>query len=276
MKFKVTKAVSWRLACECGTWQGLRFSIIFCSAMLYSLEPTASIFRIFLILWGFGGGQYFLLWHRYLSTRLNGVTSQNVVILMEDYVLYAKLLPYEIWNTLSNHHHLYDCRCVNKRWQCSECCWPGCAMLWRPVQCITHLWPELHVQVNVHLHTLVTLLNIVTIYVCAYKRGMDWILDLVTTRTHHSELQVIAAPLLISTVHRSPQHPLSLFPACCVFKSHSLAMASNSGNSSASCAHVITVQQISRNWTLVNCQLNYSAISSQPPLQSSTQLPTLN
>jgi hypothetical protein len=30
------------------------------------------------------------------------------------------------------------------------------------------------------------------------------------------------------------------------------------------------------NWTLTNCQLNYSANSSQPPLQSSTQLPTLN
>jgi hypothetical protein len=28
--------------------------------------------------------------------------------------------------------------------------------------------------------------------------------------------------------------------------------------------------------TFVSCQLNYSAISSQPPLQSSTELPTLN
>jgi hypothetical protein len=28
--------------------------------------------------------------------------------------------------------------------------------------------------------------------------------------------------------------------------------------------------------TLVNCQLNYSAISPHPPLQSSTELPTLN
>jgi hypothetical protein len=70
--------------------------------------------------------------------------------------------------------------------------------------------------------------------------------------------------------------PAKLFPPCRVFDSRSLAMASNSGDSLASCAHVITVQQISRNWTLVNCQLNYSAILSQPPLQNSAQLPVLN
>jgi hypothetical protein len=38
------------------------------------------------------------------------------------------------------------------------------------------------------------------------------------------------APLLISTFHWSPQHPLSLFPACCVFNSRSLVTDSNSGN----------------------------------------------
>jgi hypothetical protein len=104
---------------------------------------------------------------------------------------------------------------------------------------------------------------------------MDWWMDLLTTYIHDSELQVIKAPLLISTIHESPQHPLSLFPACCV-NSRSLATASNSGDYSASCAHVFTVRRISRNRTLVNCQPNYSAISSQPPLQSSIQLPTLN
>jgi hypothetical protein len=85
---------------------------------------------------------------------------------------------------------------------------------------------------------------------------MDWWMDLLTTCTCHSELQVITAPLLISTIHRSPQHPWSLFPACCVFNSCSLATASSSGDSSASHAHVITVQRISHNWTLVNCRLN--------------------
>jgi hypothetical protein len=70
--------------------------------------------------------------------------------------------------------------------------------------------------------------------------------------------------------------PAKLFPACYIFNSSSLATASNSGNSSASRAHVVTVWRISRKWTLADCHFNYSAISSQPSLQSSTQLPTLN
>jgi hypothetical protein len=109
-----------------------------------------------------------------------------------------------------------------------------------------------------------------------YRRVMDWRTDLLTTCIHHSELQAITAPLLISRIHRSPQHPLSLLPACCVFTSRSLRTASNSGDSSASRAHVATVRRISCNWTLVDCQPSYSAISSQPSLQSSTQLPTFN
>jgi hypothetical protein len=94
-------------------------------------------------------------------------------------------------------------------------------------------------------------------------------MDLLTTYIHHSELQAITAPFLISAFHKSPQQPLILFPACCV-NSRSLTTASNSGDYSASRAHVITVRRISRNWTLVNCQLNYRAISFQPPLQSLT------
>jgi hypothetical protein len=60
---------------------------------------------------------------------------------------------------------------------------------------------------------------------------MYWILDLLTTFIHHWELQAITAPLLISTIHKSKQQPLSLFPACCVFNSRSLATVSNSGDS---------------------------------------------
>jgi hypothetical protein len=41
--------------------------------------------------------------------------------------------------------------------------------------------------------------NIVAIYVRDYRRGLDWWMDLLTTYTHDSELQVITAPLLIST-----------------------------------------------------------------------------
>jgi hypothetical protein len=36
-------------------------------------------------------------------------------------------------------------------------------------------------------------------------------MDVMTTYTHDSELQAITAPPLISTIHKSPQHPLSLF-----------------------------------------------------------------
>jgi hypothetical protein len=97
-------------------------------------------------------------------------------------------------------------------------------------------------------------------------------MDLLTTCTHHSELQVITAPLLISTIHRLPLHPLSLFLPLWNFNNRSLATASNNGDSSVSRAHVVTVRRICRNWALIDCQLNYSAISSQPPLQSSTQL----
>jgi hypothetical protein len=49
---------------------------------------------------------------------------------------------------------------------------------------------------------------------------LDWMLDLLTTYTHNSELQAIMAPPLISTFHKSPA---KLFPACCALTSRSLA-----------------------------------------------------
>jgi hypothetical protein len=39
--------------------------------------------------------------------------------------------------------------------------------------------------------------------VCDYRRGMDWILDILTTCTHHSGLQVVTALSLISTLCKS-------------------------------------------------------------------------
>jgi hypothetical protein len=103
-----------------------------------------------------------------------------------------------------------------------------------------------------------------------------WIgdLDLLTTCTHHSEVQVLAALSLICNIPRSPQHPLSLSPACYVFNGRSLATASNCGDVSASRAHVGTVRRISHNWTLVNCQLYHHLFLAL--LQSLTQLPNLN
>jgi hypothetical protein len=69
--------------------------------------------------------------------------------------------------------------------------------------------------------------------------ALDWILDLLTTYTHNLLVQIITAQSLISTTHKSPQHLLSLLPAC-VFTSHSLATASNSGDFSVSCAKVLS------------------------------------
>jgi hypothetical protein len=55
------------------------------------------------------------------------------------------------------------------------------------------------------------------------------------------ELQAITAPLLISTIHKSPEQPLRLFQPA-VFTSRSLATASNSRNSSASNSQVHSSQ----------------------------------
>jgi hypothetical protein len=107
---------------------------------------------------------------------------------------------------------------------------------------------------------------------CDRRQGMDWILDLLTHL--YTPLRTTSNYCAIANVHTSPitTAPTKLFfSACCVFNSYSLATASNSGDSLASCAHVITVQWISCNWTLANCQLNYSANSSHPSLQNSTQ-----
>jgi hypothetical protein len=75
-------------------------------------------------------------------------------------------------------------------------------------------------------------------------------MDLLTTYTHHSELQVITALSLTSPIHILPQHPLSPLPACCVFNGSSLATASNSVDSSVSHSRVVTIRRIYRNWTL--------------------------
>jgi hypothetical protein len=48
--------------------------------------------------------------------------------------------------------------------------------------------------------------------VCVTVDGVfDWGMDLLTVYTHVWELQAITVPPLISTVHKSPQHLLSLF-----------------------------------------------------------------
>jgi hypothetical protein len=65
------------------------------------------------------------------------------------------------------------------------------------------------------------------------RRGLGRRLDLFTTITHDSWLHLIIAPALISTLHKSLQHTLSLF-SLLIFTSRSLVTASNSGDSSTS------------------------------------------
>jgi hypothetical protein len=69
---------------------------------------------------------------------------------------------------------------------------------------------------------------------CDYRRGMDWGLDLLANYTHHSELRVITAQLLISTLYKSLEHTISPFPAGNVFTRRFLITASNNGYSSTS------------------------------------------
>jgi hypothetical protein len=72
------------------------------------------------------------------------------------------------------------------------------------------------------------------------------------TYTHHSELQVITTLSLFPTFYKSPQQPISLFPACCVLNSRSLATGSNSRDSSAPGAHTVTLRRISATEPLSN------------------------
>jgi hypothetical protein len=73
-------------------------------------------------------------------------------------------------------------------------------------------------------------------------------MDLLATYTHDSE-QVITETPLISTIHKSPQNPPSLFQPV-VFINRSLATASNSGDSSDSRPQVLSSQPTVQNSTL--------------------------
>jgi hypothetical protein len=53
--------------------------------------------------------------------------------------------------------------------------------------------------------------TIVSRSMCDYRRRLYWWIHLLITYTHDLELQTITAPLLISTIYKSPKHPLSLF-----------------------------------------------------------------
>jgi hypothetical protein len=92
---------------------------------------------------------------------------------------------------------------------------------------------------------------------------MDWISDLLTTFTHHSELQAINSAI-------ANLHDPSIFKPA-VFTRRSLATVSNSGDSSASRAHVVPSP------TLVqNCLPGIYSGTLNPILCCSRQLQTVS
>jgi hypothetical protein len=84
-----------------------------------------------------------------------------------------------------------------------------------------------------------------------YTRGMDKWMDLLTTYTHHPQLQLITALPLISKLYQS-QHSNKSSPPCNIINSRSLAMTSNGGGFSSSHAQVLLLQPPMQN----SCQLN--------------------
>jgi hypothetical protein len=81
--------------------------------------------------------------------------------------------------------------------------------------------------INCHLILTQNIRNTERNRVILFTLDGVWIreLDLLTTYTHHSELHVTTALPLISTLYKSPQHPLSLFPTRCVCISRFLVTA---------------------------------------------------
>jgi hypothetical protein len=76
--------------------------------------------------------------------------------------------------------------------------------------------------------------------------------------------------------HRSLLLFLSLFPAFCVFSRCALVWLLTVEVLQLPALMSLLSGEYPEIELSVNCQLNYSAISSQPSLQSSTQLPTIN
>jgi hypothetical protein len=77
---------------------------------------------------------------------------------------------------------------------------------------LSYILPSLFTYTYFFLHSFLTFTFWYSgTYECDSRWGLDSWLDLLTTLTHDSELQAITAPSLISTICKSPLHPLSLF-----------------------------------------------------------------
>jgi hypothetical protein len=85
------------------------------------------------------------------------------------------------------------------------------------------------------------------VYVCDYRRGLDWWMDLLTTYTHDSELQAITTLSLLYTLYKSIHHTLSI-GLFIVFPIRCLVTAPNNGDSWActcSCPLASTTTKLS-------------------------------
>jgi hypothetical protein len=87
------------------------------------------------------------------------------------------------------------------------------------------------------------------------RLNMDWIPGLLSTCLHHSELQVTTVSLLISTIHRSPHHPLSIFQPAVSSRAVPWQQFLTEEDFLASCPHVILSQSIAQNSSQPTFQL---------------------
>jgi hypothetical protein len=78
--------------------------------------------------------------------------------------------------------------------------------------------------------TVVVCFKVLSRVMCDYRRGLGWKMDLLAASNYSAT----------ADLHNSPQHPLSLFQPAVFIRS--LATASNSGDSSASRAQILSSQ----------------------------------
>jgi hypothetical protein len=120
-----------------------------------------------------------------------------------------------------------------------------------------------------------TFINIVTIYECGYRRGIDWIIGFIDhLYTQHGSTRNYSA-IAISTLYGSPQHPLSFSSLLCLHQPFP-GKGSNNGDSSASRAQVLPSLTLIQNWlpTIPSTELDWHLFSSSLAESKRTQYST--